>query len=78
MHNPNSQSAQTTRAPLTFWEILGSTLAAAVGVQSAAKRERDFTRGKVLDFVVAGMLFSAVFVVGLIAFVDFVIAQSVG
>jgi len=32
----------------------------------------------VLDFVIAGTLFSAIFVVGLIAFVDFVIAQSVG
>jgi len=32
----------------------------------------------VLDFVIAGTLFSAIFVVGLIAFVDFVIAQCVG
>jgi hypothetical protein len=34
--------------PLTFWQIAGSTAAAAFGVQNRANRERDFARGKPL------------------------------
>ncbi len=48
--------------PLTFLEILGSTFAAAVGVQSKARRTRDFTRGKPLHFILAGLIFAATFV----------------
>ena len=40
----------------------GSAAAAAFGVQSRANRERDFTRGKPMHFIIAGIVFTAVFV----------------
>jgi len=49
-------------APLTFWQVAGSAIAAAFGVQSRANRERDFARGKPTHFIVAGIIFTAVFV----------------
>ncbi len=48
--------------PLSFWQIAGSAAAAAFGVQSRANRERDFTRGKPMHFIIAGIVFTAVFV----------------
>ncbi len=51
-----------TDRPLSFWQIAGSTAAAAFGVQSRANRERDFSRGKPLHFIIAGIVFTALFV----------------
>lgn len=48
--------------PLSFREMLQSVLAAALGVQSAKNRSRDFSRGKPSHFIVLGVLFTGVFV----------------
>ena len=40
---------------LTFWQVLGSTLAAAFGVQSSKNRQRDFTHGKASHFILMGI-----------------------
>lgn len=61
--------------PLTFLEILGSTFAAAVGVQSKARRTRDFTRGKPLHFILAGLIFAATFVTVIILVVRAVLSS---
>ena len=61
--------------PLTFLEIFGSTIAAALGVQSFANRKRDFTRGEVRHFIVSGIVFVACFVVGMVALVNLIIGQ---
>lgn len=61
MSDPSPEDPRRDR-PLTFWQIAGSAAAAAFGVQSRANRERDFTRGKPLHFIIAGIVFTAVFV----------------
>lgn len=61
--------------PLTFFEVLGSTFAAAVGVQSKANRTRDFTRGKPLHFILAGIIFAATFVAVVVAVVRTVLSN---
>ena len=43
-------------------QILGSVLAAAFGVQSSKNRERDFKGGSFLPFILAGVIFTALFV----------------
>ena len=48
--------------PLTFWQMLGSVFAAAFGVQSSKNRERDFSRGKPLHFILLGIGFTVLFV----------------
>ncbi|HEY7884427.1 MAG TPA: DUF2970 domain-containing protein [Cellvibrionaceae bacterium] len=51
-------------------QIAFSTVAAAFGVQSSKNRERDFAGGNILSFIIAGVLFTAVFVGGLILLVN--------
>jgi len=43
-------------------QIIGSVFAAAFGVQSSKNRERDFKEGKFVTFIVAGVMFTALFV----------------
>jgi len=63
---------------LSFWQIVGSTMAAALGVQKKANKERDFTHGKPIHFITAGVLFTAGFVIGMILIVRFVISMATG
>ena len=64
------------KEPLTFWEVLGSTFAGAIGVQSFKNRKRDFTEGNIIHFIIAGILFTAVFTVAMILFVRFLLSGS--
>ena len=59
--------------PLTFLQMLGSTLAAAVGVQSSRNRQRDFTRGKASHFIFMGIAFTAIFVLAMIGLVSLIL-----
>lgn len=49
-----------------FWQTMMSVIAAAFGVQSAANRERDFSKGNPLVFIAAGLIFTVVFVLTII------------
>ena len=44
---------------LTFWQMLSSVMAAAFGVQSSRNRQRDFSRGKPMHFIIIGIGFTA-------------------
>lgn len=52
--------------PPGFWLMLHSVLAAALGVQSNRNRERDFAHDKPWHFIVLGIGFTLVFVLGLL------------
>ncbi len=56
--------------------IVGSVLAAAFGVQSSRNRERDFSQGSWLAYVLAGILFASVFVFGLLMLVKLVLRYT--
>lgn len=59
--------------PLSFWQMLGSTLAAAFGVQSSKNRERDFSKGKASHFMMMGVGFTAVFVLIMVGLVNLIL-----
>jgi len=61
---------------LTFGQLLKSTMAAFIGVQSNANRERDFKHGKMSHFVWMGLLFGLVFVLTLVGVVQLVLHFS--
>jgi hypothetical protein len=63
-----------TRDGLSPIQVLGSALAAAFGVQSSNNRDRDFSRGKPLQFILAGIVITAIFVICIIAVVQWVVA----
>ncbi len=56
-----------------FLEVVMSVLAAAVGVQNAKNRERDFTRGNPLVFIMAGLIFTVLFVLTIVTVVYLVL-----
>lgn len=60
---------------LTFWQMVQSVLAAAFGVQSSQNRERDFTRGRPLHFIVLGIAFTALFVLAVVLVVKLVLSS---
>ncbi len=50
-----------------------SVLAAALGVQNRKNRERDFTHGNPVVFIVAGLIFTVLFVLTLVGVVYLVL-----
>jgi len=57
--------------PLTFLEIMGTVLWTAFGVSTRARRERDFKRGKGWQFFIAGVIYMALLLGGLITLVNY-------
>jgi len=62
-----------TEQRIGFWQLLGSTLAAAVGVQSSKNRKRDFTYGKPIHFILMGIVFTALFIVLVASVVSWIV-----
>ena len=69
-------SKQTDERPPTFFQMLGSTLGAALGVQTSKTRERDFKRGKASHFIVLGIAFTVVFVLAVVLVVRTVLSAA--
>lgn len=57
-------------------KIMQSILAGAFGVQSDKRREEDFSSHSPWPYILAGILFTAGFVVGLIVIVNLVLASQ--
>ncbi len=70
-----SDEQQPPQKP-TFFQILFSTLAAAFGVQSSKNRERDFTGGNIYVYMVAGVIFTLVFILVMVLIVKAVLKGS--
>lgn len=59
---------------LTLWQLIGSALAAGIGVQSSENRKRDFSRGKPGQFIAIGIIFTVLFVLLMIGVVNLVLS----
>jgi hypothetical protein len=59
-----------------FWNVLQSVAAAMIGVQSRKNRERDFTHGKPIHFIVGGLIGTAVFLLVIWLIVQYLLATS--
>ena len=72
---PQRETASEGHEPedLTLLQVMGSVFAAGFGVQSKDRKVRDFTRGKPLQFVIAGLVFTLAFLFGLIAIVNLMV-----
>ena len=70
MNEEPAHSEENDEAGLTIGQLIASVLAAAFGVQSAANRKRDFAKGKPSQFIIVGIIFTALFVVLMIGFVN--------
>jgi hypothetical protein len=54
----------------TITQVIKSVLAAAIGVQSDENRQKDFAQGSLSMYVIAGLIFTVLFVSGLIFLVS--------
>ena len=62
MDKDENDAAENKAPGLGLREVVGSILAAGLGVQSSRNRERDFREGRAVVFIVAGLLFTALFI----------------
>jgi hypothetical protein len=58
----------------TIIEIIKSVFFAAIGVQSDANRKKDFEQGSLSTYVIAGLIFTVLFV----GFLIFVVSTILG
>lgn len=70
-----ANSNQAQKKP-NIVQVFGSVAAAAFGVQSSKNKERDFKKGKLGTFVAAGIIFTALFVLGLYLVVSTVLGNA--
>jgi uncharacterized membrane protein YhdT len=59
-----------------FWAVVQSVLAAGIGVQSKANKERDFKHGKPIHFIVGGIIGTLLFIVGIWLLVQYILQTS--
>ena len=57
-----NQEKKDAAKPPSFLDVLGSVLASMFGVQSNRKREEDFAHGKPSQYIVIGLIMTAVFI----------------
>ena len=70
--------SEQSNKPLSFLELLQSTLWAAIGVQKSENRQRDFARGKAYQFVLMGIGYTAFFACLMAGIVHLVINVTAG
>ncbi len=56
--------------------MVQSVLAAGIGVQSKANKERDFKHGKPIHFIVGGIIGTLLFIVGIWLLVQYILQTS--
>ena len=64
------------RSGTGFWNVVQSVGAAMIGVQSRKNRERDFTQGKPIHFIVGGLIGTVVFLFVVWLLVQYLLATS--
>ena len=69
---PEAQENETQEKP-GFWAITISVIAAAFGVQTDKNRQRDFSQGNPLAYIVGGLVFTVLFVLSIVGIVMLVL-----
>ena len=63
--------------PPNLWDVIKSVLAAGFGVQSNENRERDFSSGSPMPYIVVGLAATVVFVLTVYMAVKIILALAV-
>lgn len=73
MSDKEESSRDVEKVKIPFWRMLLSVMQASFGVQSKANKERDFAGGSIMGFVVAALIFTAIFIAVLVTVVKLVL-----
>jgi hypothetical protein len=57
----------------TITQVIKSVISAFIGVQSEVNRKKDFEHGSLSTYVIAGLIFTILFVVAIIFLVSIVV-----
>lgn len=76
MNDDVEHSNSEQRKGTGFWRVVQSVGAAMIGVQSRKNRERDFTEGKPIHFIVGGLIGTALFLLFVWLIVQYLLATS--
>lgn len=57
----------------TITQVIKSVLAAFIGVQSEANRKKDFENGSLSTYVIAGIIFTVLFIAAIIFLVSTIV-----
>ncbi len=71
----SNQQPEEKSSP-SFGAVLASAVAAVFGVQSSKNRERDFTRGKPIHYIMVGLIVTLVFVLSVWGIVKLVLSKA--
>ncbi|MDO8271481.1 MAG: DUF2970 domain-containing protein [Gammaproteobacteria bacterium] len=73
MSDREETSKDVEKVKIPFWRMLLSVMQASFGVQNKANKERDFASGSIAGFVVAALIFTAIFIAVLVTVVRLVL-----
>lgn len=76
---PEQESNQAEKQkPIGFFSVVGSVLAALLGIQSDKNRQRDFQQSSATSFIVVGIILVIGLVITMVVIVNSVISSSAG
>jgi hypothetical protein len=75
MNSVEDKQPQHDKKP-SLLQVIGSVLAAFFGVQNSKNRERDFKHGNHRQFIITGIVVTAVFVLSVYALVQMVLKNA--
>lgn len=75
-HKEKLDSIDVEEKAPSFWQIVFSTMAAFLGVQSNKNRVRDFKHGNFLAYVVSGLIFTVIFIFCVVTVVKMVLSNA--
>ncbi|MEM1141895.1 MAG: DUF2970 domain-containing protein [Pseudomonadota bacterium] len=72
---PTTSVSEDAEKGLSFVQLIGSALAAAIGIQSSKNRKRDFNKGRIGTFVATGIILTVLFIATVLTVVSFVLGS---
>lgn len=73
---PSQQATETEAGEPGLKDILRSVLSAAIGIQSRKNQERDFKHGKARVYIIAGIIYTLVFITTVVTIVRLVLKHA--
>ncbi len=74
----DSQNHQEEDPSLSIWEVFQGVFAMIIGVQSEEKRERQFKYGKLHQFIIVGIIMTALFLLHIVMLVKYALSWAAG
>ncbi len=74
----DSKNQQKENDSLSLWEVFQGVFAMIIGVQSEEKRERQFKYGKLHQFIIVGIIMTALFLLHIVMLVKYALSWAAG